>query len=100
MKVLYLNLHKEYFDAILAGEKKEEYREIKTFWTRQFLDAKTQQYRVYDHIRFRNGYGKAAPEMAVEFKNICIGMGRYPGVGQDKKCYVIKLGRIISAPKA
>lgn len=31
-KVLYLTLKKKWFDMILSGEKKEEYREIKHYW--------------------------------------------------------------------
>ena len=34
--VLHLNLTKKWFDMIEAGEKKEEYREIKPFWNRVF----------------------------------------------------------------
>ena len=33
MTTLYLNLKKEYFDQIKSGIKKEEYREIKPYWT-------------------------------------------------------------------
>ena len=33
MTTLYFNLKKEYFDQIKSGVKKEEYREIKPYWT-------------------------------------------------------------------
>jgi len=37
MKILNLTLKKKWFDMILSGEKKEEYREIKQYWeTRLF----------------------------------------------------------------
>lgn len=32
MSTLHLNLTKKWFDMILSGEKKVEYREIKTYW--------------------------------------------------------------------
>ena len=32
MKILHLTLKKKWFDMILSGEKKEEYREIKPYW--------------------------------------------------------------------
>ena len=32
MKYLQLTLKKKWFDLILSGEKKEEYREIKPYW--------------------------------------------------------------------
>ena len=37
MKTLHLNLKKEWFDMIVLGIKKEEYREIKEHWVSQFL---------------------------------------------------------------
>lgn len=39
-KVLTLSVKKEWFDKILSGEKKEEYRAIKTYWVaRLFYDG-------------------------------------------------------------
>jgi len=38
MKVLNLNLKKQCFDMILSGEKTEEYREIKPYWIRRFVN--------------------------------------------------------------
>lgn len=32
MKILHLTLTKKWFDMILSGEKKEEYREITKYW--------------------------------------------------------------------
>ncbi len=37
MKTLHLNLKKEWFNLIVLGIKKEEYREIKEHWVSQFL---------------------------------------------------------------
>lgn len=39
MRVLHLTLKKKWFDMILTGEKKDEYREIKDYWARRLLDA-------------------------------------------------------------
>jgi hypothetical protein len=39
-KTLHLNLKRKWFDMILSGEKKEEYREIKKHWVKQLLDFK------------------------------------------------------------
>ena len=38
MKTLHLNLKKKFFDMILSGYKKEEYREIKPFWIKQLME--------------------------------------------------------------
>ena len=35
--MLILPIKKKWFDMIASGEKKEEYREIKTYWTSRFL---------------------------------------------------------------
>lgn len=37
MKTLHLTLKKKWFDMILSGEKKEEYREIKYYWIKRLL---------------------------------------------------------------
>lgn len=60
---LRLTLHREFFAAILAGAKTEEYREAKEYWTRRLN-------RSYNYILFRNGYAGDAPEMLVELKGI------------------------------
>lgn len=38
MKILHLTLKKKWFDLIAAGEKREEYREIKTYWIDRLLN--------------------------------------------------------------
>ena len=35
MSALTFNLNEQYFDAIKSGEKTEEYREVKDFWTKR-----------------------------------------------------------------
>ena len=40
MNILHLTLTKNWFDLILSGEKKEEYREIKPYWEKR-LNGKT-----------------------------------------------------------
>lgn len=37
MNILKLTLRRKWFDMILRGEKKEEYREIKVSWTRRLM---------------------------------------------------------------
>lgn len=50
-KVLTLSVKKEWFDKILSGEKKEEYREIKPYWVARLY---------YDR------FGKLSPKMVKE----------------------------------
>ena len=58
--ILHLTLHREYFDAIVAGKKKTEYRDNSAYWRSRLLD------RTYDEIHFRNGYATRAPFMRIQ----------------------------------
>jgi len=75
---------KEWFDQILAGTKKTEYREIKPYWTKRLLDENGKP-KHYDIIEFRNGYSKDARKMRVEFKGLRVG----------KENYEILLGKVV-----
>lgn len=55
MTTLYLNLKKEYFDQIKSGVKKEEYREIKSYWEKRLN-------KQYDTIMIALGYPKERNE--------------------------------------
>jgi len=107
MKTLHLTLKKKWFDMILSGEKKEEYREVKPYWIDRIStefshshDADGEEFdfkpKDYDQISFRNGYQKDAPEMTVEFKSVEIGEAK-PEWSDNWKgdVFVIKLGEII-----
>jgi len=83
MKTLHLTLKKKWFDLILAGKKKVEYREIKPYWTQRLLD-KEDKAKKFDVIEFRNGYSKDARKMKVEWKGLKV-----------KKSYEIEVGKII-----
>ena len=62
--ILHLNLHREFFAKIAAGEKRIEYRRRTPYWKRRL------EGRQYDVIQFRNGYATKAPEMQVEFVKV------------------------------
>jgi hypothetical protein len=83
-RILHLTLMKKWFDEILAGNKKIEYREIKPYWTKRLLDEIGKP-REYDFIYFRNGYSRNCRKMKVEFKGLRIG-----------KEYEILLGDIVN----
>lgn len=89
MKVLHLTLKKQWFDMILSGEKKEEYREHKEYWNRR-LSGKE-----FDCILFRNGYSKDARTMLIELEALCFGLGHEEWGAPDGKCvWVLRLGKI------
>jgi hypothetical protein len=81
--VLHLNLHRQYFAAIVAKTKRREYRRRTPYWKTRLENRK------YDVIQFRNGYATNAPEMQVEF----LGVRRIKKDGRN--VYAIRLGRIL-----
>ena len=88
MKILHLTLHKKWFDQILTGTKKTEFREVKPYWTKRLFnpDGKPKK---FDAVFFRNGYSKTCRKMKVK----CLGIRRRKG----KKEYEILLGKIINS---
>lgn len=87
MRVLQLNLMREYFDAIVRGEKCEEYRARKAYWKARL------EGREYDIIRFRNGYTPDAPQMDVEWK------GTKKKIRNGDPVYAIQLGKVLSVKR-
>ena len=66
--MLALILKGKWYDMIRSGEKLEEYREIKEYYTARFrniglLDEKGKPTTTLKSIVFRRGYGKNAPRM-------------------------------------
>lgn len=114
-KILRLTLKKKWFDMIRAGVKKEEYREIKPYWiSRLFYDGfmldapinsricvneyEWRYPKKYSFIEFKNGYGKNAPTMMVEYKGLSKG-NAVPEWSDNwqGEVFVIKLGKIIKS---
>lgn len=91
MSTLHLTLKKKWFDMILSGEKTEEYREIKPYWTNRFYSKK------YHYITFRNGYATNAPQFTIELKSIITSIGKPEwGAEEGKTYFVLSLGKIIN----
>ena len=90
-RVLHLTLKKKWFDMIASGDKKEEYREVKKYWTSR-LSSKS-----YDAVHFVNGYGTNRPWLLVECKGIMKGLGIIEwGAPPDEVVYIINLGKILA----
>ncbi len=107
-KILHLTLKKKWFDMILSGEKKEEYREIKPYWEkrlwREFYADNGLMVDIYgrdssihfDVIKLKNGYAKDAPMMTLKCKGISI--GKCKGDWSDMAIedhFIIGLGKIL-----
>lgn len=73
-----LPIKKKWFDMTLSGEKKEEYREIKPYYTTRFrnlwrgslIGGKAER-----RIMFRNGYSSSSPSF-IAICTIDTGTGR------------------------
>jgi hypothetical protein len=94
--MLILPIKKKWFDMILSGEKKEEYREIKPYYRSRlinegFLDRYGLPNLWQDWVLFRNGYSKQSPS----FKAFCTidirtGIPEW-GAEPSKEYYVLKI---------
>ena len=96
-KVLHLTLKKKWFDMIISGEKKEEYREMKRYWQNrlQINGYHNFEFKKFDKIIFRNGYGHNAPTIEVKCEGITIGIPKWEWSEDGREQFVIKLGEII-----
>lgn len=87
-KILKATLHRRWFDAIAQGQKTEEYREIKPYWTKRLEKS-------YDVVQFKNGYRKDAPVMRVEYLGHQVKTILHPITGRLETVYAIQLGRVL-----
>ena len=105
MKILDLPLMACWYEMIESGVKKEEYREVKTFWSKRFLGLNhpllSHRYghencnvKGYTHVRFRYGYTKRT--MLFMIDEIVLGRGNPEwGAPTDKDVFIIKIGERI-----
>jgi len=118
IKTLHLPVNKQWYDMIASGEKKEEYRIIKSHWISHMIskdfafDCDTIEkihchllacpngfFKHFDVVCFKNGYGKNAPTLYVECKGIKIGTANLIwSDGFERDVFVISLGEIIEKP--
>lgn len=79
-KVLYLNIKQNFFDEIMAGTKKQEFREVKPTTIKKLLQLNAEGFEIedeegnslpihYDVIHFRVGMNKVADEAYVKVKD-------------------------------
>lgn len=107
--MLILPIKRKWFDMILSGEKKEEYRDIKPYYDTRLMDAfgmiwvgdelirapmpELQKNRV-QLVAFRNGYGKDVPTIWTEC-SLSAGYGREEwGAEPGKKYYILTIENI------
>ena len=69
-KPLFIILQKQFFDEILAGTKKIEYREGSDFYYSRFMNKDATKFKRYETVIFQNGYNKNARRMTVVVRKI------------------------------
>ena len=98
-KILDLPLKKVWYEMIESGEKTEEYREIKPYWCKRFLNMDTPLFsyrngyqesnvKGYTHVRFRYGYTKRT--MTFNIDEITIGVGNPKWGAPEEEVFIIK----------
>ncbi len=97
--ILHLTLKKKYFDEILSGKKKKEFREFKPYWisrlcTRESIESWGLEFKEFEKIIFKNGYKKNAPSFEIELKKIEVHYGIDTPIGKGD-FFVIHFGEII-----
>jgi len=123
-KTLHLNLKRKWFDMILSGEKKEEYREIKRHWINILFwneidngetydeigdEAQRGDYdlielarfydlstKEYETITFSNGFKKNRPQFIITLKGLKLSKGKMKWGALNKKYFVLELGEILN----
>lgn len=89
--MLTLPIKKKWFDMILAGKKKEEYRDIKPYYETRFRNAWKGGLtggNAHRQIMFRNGYGKDSPSFIADC-TLSVGTGKEEWGAEGGKKYFI-----------
>ena len=99
--MLIVPIKRKWFDMILSGAKKEEYRDIKPYWrSRLYNEGFVDRYGLpvpwQAPVMFRNGYGRAASC----FTALCSADVRHGkpewGAELHREYYVLKILKIIN----
>jgi hypothetical protein len=94
-------MKRKWFEMIACGEKKEEYREIKEYWIKRFVEGfKGTEivWRKYHKVIAKNGYSKTPPTIHWEHLGITIGEPNpswCEAKDVGKKVFILKIGDIL-----
>jgi len=108
VNTLHLVLKGKWYDLIASGEKTEEYREPKPYWTKRILDdssvkrpgltpvsSRLSLWTKYERVCFHRGY--TSQTMTFKIKGVSVGMGNVAwGAPVSKAVIIIKLGNRIA----
>ena len=94
--MLTLPIKKKWFDMILSGEKKEEYRNLSSYYWTRFMNiwGDAAYWGEPRQIKFKNGYRKGSPSF-VATCTLATGFGKEEwGAEQGKKYYILTIKSI------
>lgn len=106
-KTVNIPIQKKWFDMILSGEKKEEYREIKPYWWKRLgvkmdmtENGRIRKWSIAEKIEtvtLINGYGHDKPRIVVDLLDIEIKIPEYDWspIGTEGLWFALVLGEII-----
>lgn len=103
-RVLFLPINKQWFDMILSGEKKEEYRDITQYYLSRLThyDKKTHdskkkvEYKKFDYVCLTNGYNPKSRRFFIEYISTHAGIGKEKwGAKKNQQYYVITVGEVV-----
>lgn len=94
---LHLNLDFKWYQLIETGVKMEDYRAIKPFYNRIFVNGKIKVKGKYYHptdvvICFSNGYAPNRKQMQFWCSGLRIGVGKSEWGARENEEYIIKIG--------
>lgn len=105
--MLTLPIKKKWFDMILSGEKKEEYREIKPYYMSRFFslfdiigECDGELINPFEgnperEIMFRNGYKQNSPSFIAKC-TLSVGTGKEEwGAEKDKEYFILTVQEIL-----
>lgn len=96
--ILFLTVKREFFEDIILGNKKEEYREVKPYWKTRLSNILGRLEFERHKVCIRNGYQKDAPEVICDLRYITTGYGLKEwgaDTVSESKVYIIGLGEIL-----
>ena len=103
--MLVLPIKKKWYDMILSGEKREEYRAYSPYWIKRFCNLGILQHirgdvykaKRYTHkiVKFRNGYSSYSPSFTAEIR-LGIGCGKPEwGAKTGEKYLILTIVKVI-----
>ena len=96
---LHLVLKRKWWDMILSGEKKEEYRTLNDYWSKRLLNGpyycgdKIDRYKPFEYVCFHLGYTNTT--MTFRIVRLSQGYGVPEWGGGNERVFIISLGERI-----